>query len=67
METFVIRLWTPSELDDAPYLRRLCGLVEDVRLGESCTFADGQQLLGLLQTRLDGRLADAMHDTRSAP
>jgi hypothetical protein len=65
METFVIRLWTPAELEDATEPRHLRGIVEQVRVGERRTFRDGSQLLALLRAGLDGRLPDATNNRRS--
>jgi hypothetical protein len=62
METFVIRLWTPAEREDAAEPRHLRGIVEQVRVGERGTFEDGSQLLALLRAGLDGRLPGATHN-----
>lgn len=54
METFVVRIWTPAELDD-PERFRLRGRVEHVHSGEQETFRGAGELLGFLEARLDQR------------
>jgi hypothetical protein len=53
VETFVIRIWIPAELDDDLERCRLRGLVEHVGSGERKAFRDTCDLLAFLETRLD--------------
>jgi hypothetical protein len=52
VETFVIRIWIPAELDDLERYR-LRGLVEHVGSGGRKAFRDACDLLAFLETRLD--------------
>jgi hypothetical protein len=48
VDTFVIRIWAPTERDDDPDGRRLRGVVEHIGYGERDTFRGEGELLAFL-------------------
>ncbi len=48
METFLIRVWFPSEAPEHAAVGRLHGLAEHVRSGSATAFTDGDQLCAWL-------------------
>lgn len=51
MQTFVVRVWSPTPKPSEPELDRLCGVVEELGSGRSTTFADDGELLAFLLER----------------
>ncbi|HEX7299324.1 MAG TPA: hypothetical protein VF257_09960 [Solirubrobacteraceae bacterium] len=63
METFVVRVWVPSEPSEPVPDATLHGLAEHVRSGSTTRFADGEQLcawLGAMATEHGGAVATGM-------
>ena len=48
METFLVRVWVPSEPREAAPAATLHGLAQHVRSGLTTAFADGEQLCAWL-------------------
>ena len=58
METFVIRVWTPSDRAEDPERLDLRGLVEHVGSGESEAFREAGELIAFLNARLGAHTHD---------
>jgi hypothetical protein len=59
METFLVRVWVPSEQVEPASAATLHGLVQHVRSGMTTAFTDGEQLcawLGAIATEQGGAL-----------
>lgn len=52
METFVVRVWVPTDEADAAAPPKLRGVVERLGLTDARPFHDGEQLLDLLRASL---------------
>lgn len=67
METFIVRLWTPSpDLADDPAEGELHGSVEHIRARESYRFQSGDGLLEILRLALDAPREGPVGDGRAS-